>query len=113
MSDDVKWRELPLDRINWRITASPRNAMVLFAHSKPPHDPKWPEGHEWAGMTLGQLADMGERRWSRALNVGVKAAASIKELIDRAASGEDVTLGVAGDDIGPYRPQPWPKRDAP
>ena len=104
------WRSIPLDRVNWRIAATSRNAMVLFAHSVPPRDPKWPEGHEWAGKTLGQLADLGERRWAGTLNVGVKAVAAIKELIDRAAAGEDVTAGVDGDDIGPYRPQPWPRK---
>ena len=103
MSD---WRAIQLDRVNWRITASSRNAMVLFAHSKPPRDPKYPDGHEWAGMTLGELADMGERKWWRTANVGVKAVAAIKELIDRAAAGEDVTVGIDGDS---YQPQPWPR----
>jgi hypothetical protein len=106
----VTWREISLDRVNWRITASSRNAMVLFGHSVPPRDPKWPADHEWAGMTLGQLADLGERKWSRATNVGVKAVAAIKEMIDRAAVGEDVTVGVDGDDIGPYMLQPWPRK---
>ena len=105
MSDEQPWRLIPLDRVNWRITASPRNALVLFAHSKPPRDPAWPEGHAWAGMTLGQLADLGERKWWRTTNVGVKAVAAIKELIDRAAAGEDVTVGIDGDS---YQPQPWP-----
>ena len=100
------WRTTPLDRVNWRITASSRNAMVLFAHSVPPRDPKYPDGHEWAGMTLGELADLGERKWARATNVGVKAVAAIKEMIDRAASGEDVTVGIDGDS---YQPQPWPR----
>jgi hypothetical protein len=104
MSD---WRTIPLDRVNWRITASSRNAMVLFAHSTPPRDPKYPAGHEWAGMTLGELADMGERKWWRTTNVGVKAVAAIKELIDRAAAGEDVTVGIDGDS---YQPQPWPRK---
>ena len=104
--DDVKWRSIPLDRVNWRIAASSRNAMVLFAHSVPPRDPKYPAGHEWAGMTLGELADLGERKWWRTTNVGVKAVAAIKELIDRAAAGEDVTIGIDGDS---YVPQPWPR----
>ena len=43
--DDVKWRSIPLDRVNWRIAATSRNAMVLFAHSVPPRDPKYPAGH--------------------------------------------------------------------
>lgn len=103
MSD---WRAIPLDRVNWRITASSRNAMVLFSHSTPPRDPKYPAGHEWAGMTLGDLADMGERKWWRTANVGVKAVAAIKELIDRAGAGEDVTIRIDGDS---YQPQPWPR----
>ena len=106
MSDEQPWRLIPLDRVNWRITASPRNALVLFAHSKPPRDPAWPEGHAWAGMTLGQLADLGERKWARTLNVGAKAMAAIREMIDRAAAGEDVTVGIDGDS---YQPQPWPR----
>ena len=107
MSDEQPWRLIPLDRVNWRITASPRNALVLFAHSKPPRDPAWPEGHAWAGMTLGQLADLGERKWARTLNVGAKAMAAIREMIDRAAAGEDVTVGIDGDS---YQPQPWPRQ---
>ena len=39
MSDEQPWRSIPLDRVNWRLAASSRNAMVLFAHSVPPHDP--------------------------------------------------------------------------
>ena len=107
MSDEQPWRLIPLDRVNWRNTASPRNALVLFAHSKPPRDPAWPEGHAWAGMTLGQLADLGERKWARTLNVGAKAMAAISEMIDRAAAGEDVTVGIDGDS---YQPQPWPRK---
>ena len=107
MSDEQPWRSIPLDRVNWRLAASSRNAMVLFAHSVPPHDPTYSESHEWAGMTLGELANLGERKWSRTLNVGVKAVAAIKELIDRAAAGEDVTIGIDGDS---YQPQPWPRQ---
>lgn len=106
------WRTIPLERVNWRVSATTRNAMALFTHSKPPRDPKYPAGHEWAGMTLGQLADLGERKWARATNVGPKAVEAIKEIIDRAATGEDVTVGVDGDDIGPYKPQPWPREPA-
>ena len=108
MMDDVKWRSIPLDRVNWRLAASSRNAMVLFAHSVPPRDPKYPSGHEWAGMTLGELADLGERKWWRTTNVGVKAVAAIKELIDRAAAGENVLL--TGSGAHSYVPQPWPRQ---
>ena len=106
--DDVKWRSIPLIEIDWGITGCTGHIRsTLFNHSREPHDPRWPQGHQWAGLTLGELADMGEREWLRATFVGVLTVGVIKELIDRAAAGEDVTVGIDGDS---YQPQPWPRQ---
>jgi len=106
--DDVKWREIPLVDINWKLTGCTGHvASHLYSHSREPHDPRWPQGHQWAGWTLGELADMGEREWVRASGIGTVAVAVIKEVIDRAAAGEDVTK--AGTEAHSYQPQPWPR----
>ena len=51
--------------------------------------------------------DMGEREWLRATGVGVVAVRVIKEIIDRAAAGENVTTARTG--THSYVPQPWPR----
>lgn len=106
MSDEQPWRSIPLIEIDWGITGCTGHIRsTLFSHSNPPRDPRWPQGHEWVGLTLGNLADMGEREWLRATGVGVVAVRVIKEIIDRAAAGENVTT--AGTGTHSYVPQPW------
>ena len=107
--DDVKWRSIPVIEIDWGITGcTGHTRSTLFGHSNPPRDPAWPQGHEWVGKTLGDLAEMGEREWLRALGVGVVAVRVIKEIIDRAAAGENVLL--TGPGTHAYLPQPWPRQ---
>jgi hypothetical protein len=106
--DDVKWREIPLIEIDWGIIGfTGHTRSTLFDHSNPPRDPAWPQRHEWCGKTLGDLADMGEQQWLRAAGVGVVAVRAIKEIIDRAAAGENVTKQGTG--AHPYVPRPWPR----
>lgn len=106
--DDVTWRGIPLEEVDWKLTGCTGHVgSTLFNHSRPPHDPRWPQGHEWVGLTLGDLADMGERKWLRATGVGAVAVLVIKEIIDRAAAGERVTTAEAG--LHSYVPQPWPR----
>jgi len=106
--DDVRWREIPLANIDWDLTGCTGHvANNLYNHSIKPPDPRWPQGHLWAGKTLGDLADMGERQWLRAPGVGVVAVQTIKQIIDRAAAGENVTKAAAGGNA--YMPQPWPR----
>ena len=107
--DDVKWRSIPLIDVDWGVTGCTGHIRrTLFNHSNPPQDPAWPHGHDWCGTTLGDLTDMGEREWLRATGVGVVAVAVIKEIIDRAASGENVLL--TGPGTHSYVPQPWPRQ---
>ena len=102
------WRAIPLIEVDWQITGCTGHVCsTLFNHSRPPHDPRWPEGHEWTSLTLGDLADMGEREWLRATSVGAVTVSTIKEIIDRAAAGEDVTVKDAG--THSYTPRPWPR----
>ena len=108
MKDDVKWREIPLLDVDWDITGCTGHvSSTLFNQSCPARDPLFQESHEWAGLTLGSLADMGERQWLRTTGVGVVAVRAIKEIIDRAAAGESVTKQGTG--AHSYTPQPWPK----
>ena len=104
----TEWREIPLVDIDWDLTGcSGHVANNLGNHSREPHDPRWPQGHQWAGQTLGDLADMGEREWLRASGIGKVAVTIIKEVIDRAAAGENVTKPEPG--AHSYVPQPWPR----
>ena len=109
MSDEQPWRSIPLIDVDWGITGCTGHIRsTLFSHSNPPRDPAWPQGHEWVGKTLGDLAEMGEREWLRAPGVGVVAVRVIKEIIDRAAAGENVLL--TGPGAPAYLPQPWPRQ---
>ena len=108
MSDEQTWRSIPLIDVDWGVTGCTGHIRsTLFNHSNPPRDPAWPQGHEWADRILGELADMGEREWLRATGVGVVAVRVIKEIIDRAAAGENVLLTGSGAHL--YVPQPWPR----
>ena len=109
--DDVKWRSIPLEQINWHIgnacialTRGP--AHVLFRHCVKSGDGAHQIG-DWHGWTLGQLADAGEPNWVRCSGVGRVGVLIIKEIIDRAAAGENVTMSVVG--THSYAPQPWPR----
>ena len=109
MSDEQPWRSIPLIDVDWGVTGCTGHIRsTLFSHSDPPRDPAWPQGHEWVGLTLGNLADMGECEWLRATGVGVVAVRVIKEIIDRAAAGENVLL--TGSGALSYVPQPWPRQ---
>ena len=57
----------------------------------------------WHEKTLGDIADMGERQWRRAIaNCGSVTIEAIKLTIDYAAAGNCVTAK-----IDAYKPRPW------
>ena len=104
----ASWREIPLEQIDWdipKIGATRGSANKLFRHSNKVGDGPFQQG-DWWGWTLGKLADAGEIQWTRASGVGRVGVLIIKEIIDRAAAGENVKINEAG--AHSYVPQPWP-----
>ena len=103
----MNWRDIPARTVDWSIVQRGNFRSVLWNLSRPLPD-QYQNGGAWRDLTLGQIADMGERRWRREPGVGDVTVLAIKELIDRAAAGEDVTeCAVSGE---PYTPQPWPRQ---
>lgn len=83
------WRDIPASDVEWRIGTdrgrpTPRAIYRLCARG---HD------GEWADITLGQLADMGEYSWLRTPGIGGLSVTIIKAVIDMAAEGKHVTRG--------------------
>ena len=87
MSDEAKpdWRSIPARVIDWRgqhqLYGRCVYALSLAVREKEP----------WHSLTLGQIADMGERQWRRVNGVGDKGVEAIKDVIDRAAEGKNIT----------------------
>lgn len=105
----ASWREIPLEQIDWDIPSVGKTrgpAHVLFRHCVKTGDGPHEIG-DWHGWTLGKLADVGEFKWARSSGVGRVGVLIIKEIIDRAAAGENVTMNDHG--AHSYVPQPWPR----
>ena len=103
------WRGIPLEQVDWdipRVIKTRASAQVLFRHCNKVGDGPFQQG-DWHGWTLGQLADAGEPNWVRRSGIGRVGVLIIKEIIDRAAAGENVKINEAG--AHPYVPQPWPR----
>lgn len=112
MSDE--WRAIPCRAVQWDIVPniSGRIAGDLYRRCSEPTD--WFKQHRpeeverrWHNISLGELADQGERQWLRNTNIGPVTIAAIKFLIDYAAAGHDVTRIKDA-----YVPQPIKKPDA-
>lgn len=95
------WRDIPLPEINWEVPLGRcRSANHLRASCRIPREgdgSSWNK-QRWSGMTLGELADKGERWWQSyaagGVNIGPKAVELIKLTIDMAASGKDVRMAI-------------------
>ena len=91
MSLPSNWREIPLCEIDWRrVIRRGHVAGKLTWLCYPPKKTGIMDRGEWADMTLGELANMGEIWWQRFSGIGKVATECIKEVIDRAAEGEDL-----------------------
>ena len=91
MSLPSTWREIPLCEIDWRrVIGRSHVAGKLTWLCYPPNKTGIMDRGEWADMTLGELANMGERWWQRFSGIGEVATECIKDVIDRAAEGEDL-----------------------
>ena len=103
----MNWREIPVSTVDWFLVQRGNFRGVLWNLSRRIPD-EYQGGGAWRDLTLGQLADMGEPKWRREPGVGDVTVRAIKELIDRAAAGDDVTEHGASNT--PYTPQPWPRQ---
>jgi hypothetical protein len=87
------WRETPLCEIDWRRVIGRGHVagkLTWLCYEPGSVRNTMDNRSEWAGMTLGELANMGERWWQRFPGIGEVATACIKDVIDRAAEGEDL-----------------------
>lgn len=50
----------------------------------------------WSDLTLGQIADLGEKEWLRCANIGQTAVQVIKWIIDEAAEGRCPMMAGSG-----------------
>jgi len=50
----------------------------------------------WSNLTLGCIADLGEKHWLRCRNIGPKVVMVIKWILDESASGRCPFLGAKG-----------------
>ena len=88
----ASWRDLRLGDIDWRVygwRGLRKSALRDYTCRV--------TGRRYKGdlsdMTLGQLADAGERFWRYELSCGPVGAGYMKALIDRAAGGVDLRKG--------------------
>ena len=87
------WREIPLCEIDWRRVIGRGHVagkLTWLCYEPGSVRNTMDNRSEWSGMTLGELANMGERWWKRFPGIGEVAADCIKDVIDRAAEGEDL-----------------------
>lgn len=87
------WRDIPCADLDWigLNDHSYRAARAVDRLCRTEWDP-------WGSLSLGELADMGERRWRHHPGIGDKAVLVIKRTIDLAAEGEMVTAKAAAAD---------------
>lgn len=92
----VDWRSIPCRVVDWYACGVSRRASHKVHRLCLPErvTPNWrtPAG-PWAALTLGTLADMGEREWRTTAEYGIgdKAMEVIKATIDLAAEGKSIT----------------------
>jgi hypothetical protein len=88
----IEWRTIPAPAIEWPDNPISKNAgykieWLCFAPlSTSEYDARYGRG-AWHTVTLGDIADFGERRWDRMQGVGPKGVEVIKWIIDEAAQG--------------------------
>lgn len=89
----ITWRDINCRVVDWigLNDHSCRAARTVSRLCRTEHDPWW-------SLSLGDVADMGERRWRHMPFIGDKAVLVIKRTIDLAAEGEMVTAKAAAAD---------------
>lgn len=95
-----EWRDIPADAVDWEANPISKRAggyvrMMCEKMYYREGQSKWSCG-EWHRLTLGQIADLGVRHWSRCTNIGPLGIDVIKWVLDEAASGRCPFLAVDG-----------------
>lgn len=89
------WREIRCAEVEWHAIpgASKRVGWLLLRQCSPPTEYDDKNVERWHELTLGRLADLGERWWrhSAGMGFGTEASKAVKLAIDHAAAGFDVT----------------------
>ena len=83
----MRWREIRAADVDWSLHytgahSSPRNAIGRLCG----------RDGEWAGMTLGDIADLGVVGWRRMPGIADRGVDLLMTTIDAAAEGHDVTV---------------------
>lgn len=87
-----EWRNIRCSDVNWHLLGAGRVAWVLKSLCRVVPEPtEYNPSGDWAHLTLGQLADMGVKAWTRPTGMGAKGVEAIKAIIDAAAEGQNVT----------------------
>lgn len=90
------WRDIRCADVDWGVawagSAAESKARYTLRRMCRAEEKHRPAG-KWNHLTLGDLANMGERRWQSFGGIGVKAVDIIKAIIDSAAEGKPVTEG--------------------
>ena len=105
------WKDIKASEINWFSIpgVSVRAARLVSRFCITPIDSNDADKHPFDGLTLGQIAEMGELNWRRFPALGAKSVKAIKLAIDYAAAGRAIT----GHPPAPgYTPQPIPGSEA-
>lgn len=107
------WRTIRCADVQWDLIPGTRRAVTrrLAIQCSPPTEyvrKHEPDAERWDDLTLGQLADRGERWWIRhGDHFGTIAVEVIKTIIDAAAAGYDVTRMKDAYVPKSYEPRPW------
>lgn len=86
------WRAIPAKDIAWRDNPISRRAGRHIEHMCSPYWAENGDKHErswggWSALTLGAIANLGERYWLRCNSIGQQAVSVIRWVIDEAAEG--------------------------
>ena len=112
MSED--WRNIPCSLVDWHCLSSinRRTALLIERQCSEPtkytreHYPEEAEGR-WTSLTLGELADRGEKWWvRRGERIGKACVDAIKSMIDHAAAGYEIRKDHHSTQA--YQPRPIP-----
>ena len=95
----ASWRDIPCDQVDWEVAKISKRITYQLWRQCRSGDPDASfsgnqEDGPWKNLTLGQLANMGERAWQRTAGYGIgpKAVETIKATINMAAEGVDVLV---------------------
>jgi hypothetical protein len=105
----MDWRSIRADSVDWEMNPISKRAGG-YVRMMCNDIFKWKGSHgvgcgDWSELTLGDIADLGERHWLRCTNIGPLGVKVIKWGIDQAAIGRHPVLATKGKAVDAYEPQ--------